>query len=164
MVIHHGHQPWRRPLEEIIRPTSSPEIRLGQTTSNWTSSVTVRPILSGLDGRLRRDSNRRPRTQFGVLEPPDQPVIHLPICHPCSIHQWDDTWMPSSGDLQSPTMPPANHFDRPRQSTSPGGREPRTRRQQHQLDRDASCTPDGVQNEAPKTNQIQSFHNSPPPI
>ena len=51
--------------------------------SDWTLSVTVRPILSGLDGRFRRDSNRQPRTQFGVPRPPDQLVIHSPICHQC---------------------------------------------------------------------------------
>lgn len=109
------------------------------------------------------DSNRQPRTQFGVPRPPDQLVIHSPSLHPCSPPNGmtpDDLHL---GDLQSPTMPPANHFDRPRQSTSPGGRN-WARLQLHTLDRDASCTPDGVQNEAPKTNQIQSFHNSPPPI
>lgn len=29
------------------------------------------------------DSNRQPRTQFGAPRPPDQPVIHSPICHQC---------------------------------------------------------------------------------
>ena len=101
-----------------------PEIRLGQMTSNWTLSITTRPILSGLDGRLRRDSNRQPRTQFGVPRPPDQPVIHSPICHQCLSTNGmtpDDLHL---GDLQSPTVPPANSFDRPQWSSPWAGESP----------------------------------------
>lgn len=70
------------------------------------------------------DSNRQPRTQFGVPRPPDQLVIHSPSLHPCSPPNGmtpDDLHL---GDLQSPTVPPANSFDRPQWSSPWAGESP----------------------------------------
>ena len=52
------------------------------------------------------DSNRQPRTQFGVPRPPDQLVIHSPSLHQCLSTQWDDTWMTSIWGISSPPLCP----------------------------------------------------------
>ena len=70
------------------------------------------------------DSNRQPRTQFGVPGPPDQLVIHSPSLHQCLSTNGmtpDDLHL---GDLQSPTVPPANSFDRPQWSSPWAGESP----------------------------------------
>ena len=95
-----------------------PEISSGQMTSNWTLSVTVRRSVKRTE-ITTWETRTGDRTQFGVLEPPDQSVIHSPGLHQCLSTNGmtpDDLHL---GDLQSPALPPANSFDRPRQSTSP---------------------------------------------
>ena len=138
---------------DLVRPDG---LRLDTFSDSPTDSVGPRwAVPAGLE----------PATTHSVWSAKTTRPVGHPLTHlsPVSLHQWDDTWMPSSGDLQSPTMPPANHFDRPRQSTSPGGRT-WARLQRHTLDHDASCTRAPALLQGRKTNQIQSFSISPPPI
>ena len=124
MVIHHGHQPWRRPLEEIIRPTSSPEISSGQMTSNWTLSVTVRPL------HLRPEiTTWETRTDNHALslEHPDHQT-NLSSTHPSVTHVPSTNGMTLGCHLREISSPPpcpqptvlTDHASR----RAPGGESP----------------------------------------
>ena len=96
-----------------------PEISSGQMTSNWTSSVTVRRSVKRTEittWETRTDNHalslecQDPQTSWSSTHPVFTSVSPPNGMTPDDLHL---------GDLQSPTVPPANHFDRPRQSTSP---------------------------------------------
>ena len=90
-----------------------PDLSLGWMTSNWTSSVTVRrsvkrPEITTRETRTGDHAlsfeHQDHQTNLSSTRPS---VTHVPSTNGMTP---DDLHL---GDLQSPTMPPANSFDRP---------------------------------------------------
>ena len=111
-------------MEEIIRLVPSPAISSGWMTSDWTSSITTRPL------HLRPEITTW-ETRTGdhalSLEHPDHQT-NLSSTHPSVTSVSPPYGMTPDdlhlGDPQSPTMPPANSFDRPQWSSPWAGESP----------------------------------------